>query len=72
MTADQMAGMDDGPYCRVCGEALLPSIVASQQRACCLNATSIAGICPTHGPLGPHHVVDSLSEADSRSAVDST
>jgi len=45
-------------YCRRCGEALIESIVATEQRACCLNATPIAGICPTHGPLGPHHVVD--------------
>jgi len=40
------------------------TIIASQQRACCLNATTIAGVCPTHGPLGPHHVVESVDEPD--------
>ena len=42
----------------------MPTIIASQQRACCLNATTIAGVCPTHGPLGPHHVVESVDEPD--------
>ncbi len=55
---------DANRYCRRCGSELMPSIIASQQRACCLNATTIAGVCPTHGPLGPHHVVDSVDEAD--------
>jgi len=55
--------MADG-YCRRCGEALLESIVATEQRACCLNATPIVGLCPTHGPLGPHHVVDARADAD--------
>jgi len=40
------------------------TIIASQQRACCLNATTIAGVCPTHGPLGPHHVVESVDKPD--------
>jgi len=54
----------DDRYCRQCGSKLMASIIASQQRACCLNATTIAGVCPTHGPLGPHHVVDSADEPD--------
>ena len=51
-------------YCRRCGETLIESVIATEQRACCLNATPIAGLCPTHGPLGPHHVVDARSDAD--------
>ena len=50
---------EDGPFCRQCGRALRTGAVATEQRACCLNATPIVGICPTHGPLGPHHAVDS-------------
>jgi len=50
--------MSDDGYCRLCGEAVRLGAIASEQRACCLNATTIAGVCPTHGPLGPHHVVD--------------
>jgi len=49
---------DAGSYCRLCGEPVRLGAIASEQRACCLNATTIAGVCPTHGPLGPHHVVD--------------
>ncbi|MFW5978371.1 MAG: hypothetical protein ACOCP2_03960 [Halohasta sp.] len=55
--------MDEGRFCRRCGQRLLQGAVATEQRACCLNATPIVGICPTHGPLGPHHAVDSPSEA---------
>ena len=50
---------NDVGYCRLCGGALQQGAIASEQRACCLNATTIDGICPTHGPLGPHHVVES-------------
>jgi len=50
---------NDAPYCRRCGEQLIQGAVATEQRACCLNATPIVGICPTHGPLGPHHTVES-------------
>ena len=56
--------MGDDQYCRRCGQRLLTGAVATEQRACCLNATTIVGICPTHGPLGPHHTVDTPSEAD--------
>ncbi|OYR52089.1 hypothetical protein [Halorubrum sp. Ea8] len=57
---------DDGTasYCRRCGEPLSLGVIASQQRACCLNATPIAGVCPTHGPVGPHHAVDEPGERD--------
>jgi len=58
--------MVDDHYCKRCGEPLLKSVVATEQRACCLNATTIEGICPTHGPLGPHHVVDSPVDAENR------
>jgi hypothetical protein len=58
-------------YCRRCGAALHQGAIARQQRACCLNATPIAGVCPTHGPLGPHHVVDAPAPADSVTAADS-
>ncbi len=51
-------------YCQLCGEPLMESAIATEQRACCLNATPIAGICPTHGPLGPHHTVESPLNAD--------
>jgi len=56
-----MAG-DGEAYCRRCGERLSRGAIASQQRACCLNATPIAGVCPTHGPVGPHHAVDDPDE----------
>ena len=55
---------EEGPFCRQCGQALLTGAVATEQRACCLNATPIVGICPTHGPLGPHHTVGSLPERE--------
>ncbi|MFC7187475.1 hypothetical protein [Halorubrum yunnanense] len=51
-------------YCRRCGEPLSRGVIASRQRACCLNATPIAGVCPTHGPVGPHHAVDEPGECD--------
>ncbi|MFD1570887.1 hypothetical protein [Halorubrum laminariae] len=53
----------DAPYCRRCGEPLVRGAIGSRQRACCLNATPIAGVCPTHGPVGPHHAVDDPSDA---------
>lgn len=56
--------MDDADgYCLLCGSPLRQGAIASEQRACCLNATTIDGICPTHGPLGPHHVVASSADA---------
>ena len=57
---------EDAPdaYCARCGEPLSRGLVASRQRACCLNATPIAGVCPTHGPVGPHHAVDEPSGSD--------
>jgi len=59
-----MASDDAASYCRRCGERLTQGVIASRQRACCLNATPIAGVCPTHGPVGPHHAVDEPSESD--------
>ncbi|MUW15130.1 hypothetical protein GJ633_11060 [Halorubrum sp. CBA1125] len=53
-----------GSSCRRCGEPLVRGAIAAERRACCLNATPIAGVCPTHGPVGPHHAVDDPSEAD--------
>ncbi|MFB6074738.1 MAG: hypothetical protein ABEJ89_06975 [Haloarculaceae archaeon] len=47
---------EDGPTCRRCGAALTVGAIGSA-RACCLNATPIVGVCPEHGPLGPHDVV---------------
>ncbi|WP_247009565.1 hypothetical protein [Halorientalis litorea] len=44
------------PYCRRCGASLTTGLVATNRRACCLNATPIVGVCPEHGPLGPHDV----------------
>jgi hypothetical protein len=64
MTADETA------YCRRCGAPLTRGAVASQQRACCLNATPIAGICPTHGPVGPHPAVDKPVKSRDSDAVD--
>ena len=58
-------------YCRRCGDPLSRGVIASEQRACCLNATPIAGVCPAHGPVGPHHAVDEPSEgAGGESAAD--
>ncbi|QWC19090.1 hypothetical protein [Halorubrum sp. 2020YC2] len=67
-----MAGADeaspenasDDAYCARCGDPLSRGLVAGQQRACCLNATPIAGVCPTHGPVGPHHAVEERNAVD--------
>jgi len=59
MTDDEAAS-----YCARCGEPLSKGLVASEQRACCLNATPIAGVCPTHGPVGPHHAVKEWDTVD--------
>ncbi|GAB3707597.1 hypothetical protein [Halorubrum pallidum] len=53
-----------GLFCRRCGESLVRGAIAAEQRACCLNATPIAGVCPTHGPVGPHHAVDDPGGTD--------
>ncbi|MFB6205059.1 MAG: hypothetical protein ABEJ05_00825 [Haloglomus sp.] len=58
--------MTDSPCCRLCGAELRRDLVATSRRACCLNATPIAGTCPEHGPLGPHNVVESDESAPSR------
>jgi hypothetical protein len=59
MERDNEARADsEGTFCRRCGSQLVCGLVASGRRACCLNATPIAGVCPTHGPVGPHHAVD--------------
>jgi len=50
---------DDALRCRLCGAELSTGLAATDSRQCCLNATPIAGICPEHGPLGPHHVEES-------------
>ncbi|MHC3378103.1 hypothetical protein [Haloarcula sp. H-GB5] len=44
--------------CRLCGSDLSKGLVATDSRHCCLNATPIAGTCPEHGPVGPHHAVE--------------
>ncbi|ELZ44285.1 hypothetical protein C464_15670 [Halorubrum coriense DSM 10284] len=54
---DASDGGDADVYCARCGDPLSSGLVASGRRACCLNATPIAGVCPTHGPVGPHHAV---------------
>ena len=59
-----MTGDGAESHCARCGEPLSQGLVASEQRACCLNATPIAGVCPTHGPVGPHHAVDEPGEGD--------
>ncbi|KDS90477.1 hypothetical protein FK85_13985 [Halorubrum saccharovorum] len=63
-----MAGDEPASYCRRCGERLSRGAIASRQRACCLNATPIAGVCPTHGPVGPHHAVDEPGESNGERA----
>lgn len=45
-------------WCRLCGAELRIGLAANGRRACCLNSTPIAGTCPEHGPVGPHHAVD--------------
>ena len=57
--------------CRRCGATLTTGLVATGRRACCLNATPIVGVCPTHGPLGPHHATtDPTSAADDATDAD--
>ncbi|WP_435161524.1 hypothetical protein [Halorubrum sp. SY-15] len=58
MGSKRARGDADGACCRRCGARLVRGLVASGRRACCLNATPIVGVCPTHGPVGPHHAVD--------------
>jgi len=62
--SDSRDSADTGAYCRRCGEPLRRGAIAAEQRACCLNATPIAGVCPTHGPVGPHHAVEDPNVAD--------
>jgi hypothetical protein len=62
--------------CRLCGAVLSTGLVATGRRACCLNATPIVGVCPTHGPLGPHHATESSASppadaSGSRTGVES-
>ncbi|ELZ41345.1 hypothetical protein C463_13909 [Halorubrum californiense DSM 19288] len=59
-----MTGDEAGSYCARCGEPLSEGLVAGEQRACCLNATPIAGVCPTHGPVGPHDAVGETDAVD--------
>jgi hypothetical protein len=62
---DKSGGDPTGdPYCRLCGDRLTQGAVATTRRACCLNATPIAGVCPTHGPVGSHHAVDAPDESE--------
>jgi hypothetical protein len=51
-------------YCARCGDPLDRGLVAGKRRACCLNATPIAGVCPTHGPVGEHDAVDARGDVD--------
>ena len=51
------AGEEAERYCARCGDPLSRALVAGKQRACCLNATPIVGVCPTHGPVGEHDAV---------------
>ncbi|MBX0294555.1 hypothetical protein [Haloarcula nitratireducens] len=44
--------------CKRCDEPLATGLVATGRRHCCLNATPIAGACPTHGPVAPHDAVE--------------
>ncbi|WP_193366331.1 hypothetical protein [Halosimplex carlsbadense] len=46
---------EEPEYCRLCGRELHVDLAATDSRNCCLNATPIAGTCPEHGPVGPHH-----------------
>ena len=64
MTGARADGDAAAPTCRLCGDSLVRGAIASEQRACCLNATPIAGVCPTHGPVGPHHAADDPSDRD--------
>jgi hypothetical protein len=38
-------------------------MLVTGRRTCCLNATAIVGACPEHGPLGPHHAVEDVTDA---------
>ncbi|MES3161547.1 MAG: hypothetical protein PPP55_08265 [Halorubrum sp.] len=60
--ADGNPAVDTPLRCRLCGERLTRGAIAAQQRACCLNATPIAGVCPTHGPVGSPHAVEEAAE----------
>ena len=60
--AGESPAADAETYCARCGEPLSRGLVASGRRACCLNATPIAGVCPTHGPVGSHDAVEDRSE----------
>jgi len=42
--------------CRLCGEPITTGLVATGRSMGCCNGTPIAGTCPEHGPVGPHHV----------------
>ncbi|MFB6141629.1 MAG: hypothetical protein ABEJ26_14490 [Halosimplex sp.] len=53
---------DETEYCRLCGQQLQKDLAATSSRQCCLNATPIAGTCPEHGPVGPHHATDDPPE----------
>ncbi len=55
---------DADAYCARCGARLRQGLVAGGRRACCLNATPIAGVCPTHGPVGPHHATPTPEASD--------
>ena len=57
-------GGDDEVYCARCGSSLSRGLVAGKRRACCLNATPIAGVCPTHGPVGAHDAVETGAPID--------
>ncbi|MFC7194990.1 hypothetical protein ACFQL4_10540 [Halosimplex aquaticum] len=63
MEPEQRPVTDETVYCRLCGRQLQNDLAATNSRQCCLNATPIAGICPEHGPLGPHHATDSLTDS---------
>lgn len=64
MSDERPDGDAPAPVCRLCGESLVQGAIAGEQRACCLNATPIAGVCPTHGPVGPHHATDDPHDRD--------
>jgi len=52
---EQRPVTDEPEYCLLCGRELHKDLAATNSRQCCLNATPIAGTCPEHGPVGPHH-----------------
>ena len=57
-------GEETARYCARCGDRLNRGLVAGKRRACCLNATPIAGVCPTHGPVGEHDAADARRDID--------